>query len=177
MHIKTKQIAVSGLLAAFTVLLIALGAVIETNTLFLLCGAAFCVGIAIREWGLRYGAAFLTACTLLGVMTAPNKIYCMTFAAMGIYLWLAEILWNVIAKSEKIHHRTTVLWCGKYIIFNMIYIPLLVVVPRLLIAKKPEGTFGVIAWAAGQIGILVFDKAHTYFQIFVWNKIRKYVMK
>lgn len=177
MHVKTKQIAVSGLLAAFAVLLIALGAVFETNTLFLLCGAAFCVGIAIREWGLRYGAAFLAACTFLGVMTAPNKIYCITFAAMGVYLWLAEILWNTIAKSEKIHRRTAVLWCGKYIIFNMIYIPLIVFAPQLFIAKKIEGILWIAVWAAGQIGILIFDKAHTYFQIFVWNKMRKYVIK
>lgn len=177
MHVKAKQMAVSGLLAAFAVLLIVLGAVLETSTLFLLCGAAYCVGIAIREWGLRYGAAFLAACTFLGVIVAPNKLYCMTFAAMGLYLWLAEVLWNAVAKAEKIKQRTAVLWCGKYIIFNLIYIPLIVYAPQLLIAKEIEGKFWIAVWAAGQIGILVFDKAHTYFQVFVWNKIRKYVVK
>lgn len=177
MHVKAKQIAISGLLAAFSVLLIILSAVIETNTLFLLCGAAFCVGIAIREWGLRYGAAFLAACTFLGVMIAPNKIYCITFATMGLYLWLTEILWNSIAKSKNLKYRTVALWCGKYIIFNLIYIPLMIFTPQLFIAKKIEGILWIVVWAAGQIGVLIFDKAHTYFQIFVWNKVRKYVMR
>lgn len=177
MHVKARQMAVSGLLAAFAVLLIVLGAVIETSTLFLLCGAAYCVGIAIREWGLRYGGAFLIACTFLGMIVAPNKLYCVTFAAMGIYLWLAEVLWEKIAGAETMKNRTAVLWCGKYMIFNLIYIPLIVCAPQLLIAKKIEGKFWIAVWAAGQIGVLIFDKAHTYFQIFVWNKIRKYVMR
>lgn len=177
MHVRAKQAALSGLLAAFTVLLITLGAVVETNTLFLLCAAAYCVGIAVREWGVRYGGAFLAACTLLGMMTAPNKIYCVTFAAMGLYLWLEQILWNVIAKSERIGKRTAALWCGKYLIFNLMYIPLIVYAPQLFTAGKMNGRLGLILWAAGQIGILIFDKAHTYFQVCVWNKFRKYVIR
>lgn len=177
MHVRAKQIAVSGLLAAFAVLLTVLGTVIETNTLFFLCGAAFCVGIAIREWGIRYGAAFLAACTFLGVMVAPNKVYCITFAAMGLYLWMTEILWNRVAGAEKIKNRTAILWCGKYMIFNLMYIPLLLVAPQLFIAKQIEGKLWIPVWAAGQIGVFIFDKAHTYFQIFVWNKMRKYVMR
>ena len=42
MHVGAKKIAVLGLLAAFSVLLIVLGAVIETSTLFFICGASFC---------------------------------------------------------------------------------------------------------------------------------------
>ena len=49
MHVKAKQIAFGGLLLAVTVVCMALGSVIETNTLFLLAAAAFFVGIVIRE--------------------------------------------------------------------------------------------------------------------------------
>ena len=45
MHVKAKQIAFGGLLLAVTVVCMALGSVIETNTLFLLAAAAFGVGI------------------------------------------------------------------------------------------------------------------------------------
>ena len=45
MHVKAKQIAFGGLLLAVTVVCMALGSVIETNTLFLLAAAAFFVGI------------------------------------------------------------------------------------------------------------------------------------
>ena len=53
MHVKAKQMAFGGLILAVTVVCMALGSVIETNTLFLLAAAAFFVGIVIREFGLR----------------------------------------------------------------------------------------------------------------------------
>ena len=83
MHVKAKQIAFGGLLLAVTVVCMALGSVIETNTLFLLAAAAFFVGIVIREFGLRTGAAFYLAAVLLGLLVTPNKFYVITFAAMG----------------------------------------------------------------------------------------------
>lgn len=177
MHVKAKQIAFLGLLAAFAVLLIILGSVFEVSTLFFLCGAAFCVGIAIREWGIRYGAAFLVASTLTGLMVAPNKIYCLTYAAMGLYLFLSEILFQKIARTEHIKNRTRMLWIGRYVIFNVMYVPVLILVPRLFVEKEIEGVLWLAVWAAGQVGLWIFEKAHDYFQLFVWNKFRKYVIR
>ena len=86
MHVKAKQMAFGGLILAVTVVCMALGSVIETNTLFLLAAAAFFVGIVIRELGLRTGAAFYLAAILLGFLVTPNKFYVITFAAMGFYI-------------------------------------------------------------------------------------------
>lgn len=169
--LKTKKLATLGLLAAFSVLLIVLGAVIETSTLFFLSAASFCVGIAIREWGLRYGFSFLTATTLVGLLVAPNKMYCVTFAGMGLYLCLVEILWN------KFGNKKALLWCGKYIVFNLMYIPTIIFMPQLLISKEVSTQFLFIVWAAGQVGVFIYDKAHDYFQIFIWNRLRKYLLK
>lgn len=171
MHVGTKKLATLGLLAAFSVLLIVLGAVIETSTLFFLSAASFCVGIAIREWGLRYGISFLAATILVGLLVAPNKIYCVTFAGMGLYLCLAEILWN------KFGNKKALLWCGKYIAFNVMYVPMIIFAPQVLISKEISMPFLFVMWLAGQIGLFVYDKAHDYFQIFVWNKLRKYLLK
>ncbi|MDO4452145.1 MAG: hypothetical protein Q4B89_04875 [Lachnospiraceae bacterium] len=171
MHVGTKKLATSGVLAAFSVLLIVLGAVIETSTLFFICGASFCVGIAIREWGLRYGFVFLAATTLVGLFVAPNKMYCITFAGMGVYLCFAEILWN------KFGNKKALLWCGKYIIFNLMYVPIIIFAPQVLIAKEIGTSFLFVMWIAGQAGLFIYDKAHDYFQIFVWNKLRKYLLK
>ena len=63
MHVKAKKVATAGLLVAFTVVMIILSSLIETNTLFLIAAASFCVGIAIREWGVWFGFAFLIAST------------------------------------------------------------------------------------------------------------------
>ena len=44
MHLNTKKIAFAGVMLALTEVGIALGSVIETNTLFLLAAASFFVG-------------------------------------------------------------------------------------------------------------------------------------
>ena len=85
MHVKAKTMAFGGLLLALSVVFMALGSIIETSTLFLLAAASFFVGIVVREFGLRAGAAFYIAAVLLGFITAPNKFYVITFAAMGFY--------------------------------------------------------------------------------------------
>lgn len=172
MHVAAKKMAVSGLLAAFAVVLILLGSVVESSTLFFLAAASFSVGIILREWGVLYGSAFLAAATLSGLVISPNKLYCLTFAAMGLYLVLTEIAWKKIGDSGKIKRRTPALWACKYIVFNVMYIPALYFFPSLLIAKKIEGVFLIFVLFAGQAALFVYDKAHTYFQSMVWGKIR-----
>ena len=83
MHVKPKTMAFGGLLLALSVVCMALGSVIETNTLFLLAAASYFVGIVIREFGMRVGAAFYVADVLLGFMTAPNKFYVMEAYGQG----------------------------------------------------------------------------------------------
>ena len=75
MHLNTKKIAFAGVMLALTEVGIALGSVIETNTLFLLAAASFFVGIVIQEFGLKSGAGFLLAGILLAILLSPNKLY------------------------------------------------------------------------------------------------------
>lgn len=177
MHVNAKKVAAAGLLAAFIVVMMVLSSTIETNSLFFIAAASFCVGITIREWGIRFGAGFLVASILLNLFLAPNKMYCFTFAGMGLYLLLAEWLWERIANTEVMKQRTMKLWIGKYVIFNLIYIPVLYFLPSLIITKKMTGMLFVIVWAAGQIALFVYDKAYLYFQACVWGKMRAKLMK
>ena len=177
MHVKAKQIAFMGLLAAFSVLLLSLGSIFEASTLFFICGAVFCVGIVIREWGIRYGAAFYVASVLVGLIVAPNKVYCVTYAAMGLYLLLSEILFRKLATMEQVKQRTMTLWIGRYLIFNVMFVPALAFVPQLFLTKKIEGVLWFVVWAVAQAGLFIFEKAHDYFQLFVWNRFSKYVIK
>mgnify|MGYP000717296181 CR=1 FL=1 len=114
MHVKAKQMAFGGLILAVTVVCMALGSVIETNTLFLLAAAAFFVGIVIREFGLRTGAAFYLAAILLGFLVTPNKFYVITFAAMGFYILGIEAVWIFLAKRPQMGHRMGIYWLVKY---------------------------------------------------------------
>ena len=61
----------------------------------------FFVGIVIREFGLRTGAAFYLAAVLLGLLVTPNKFYVITFAAMGFYILGIEAVWMFLAKSHR----------------------------------------------------------------------------
>ena len=87
MHVKARMTAFSGLLLALSVVCMALGSVIETNTLFLLAAASYFVGIIIREFGMKAGVAFYLADILLGFLVTPNKFYVISFAAMGFTSW------------------------------------------------------------------------------------------
>lgn len=173
MHVKAKKIAVMGLLAAFAVLLLIFSAVIETNSLFLITAAAFCVGIVIREWGTVSGAVFLAGTFLLGLIIAPNRLYCITFLAMGVYLLADEVLWEKIANSGKLKNRKATLWIGRYIIFNCIFLPVLFFFPALLFGGKTVEIVFWIALVGGEIGLFVFEKAYVYFQIFIWGRFRQ----
>ena len=172
MHVNTKKMAVMGVLAAFAVLLLVFSSVIETNSLFLITAAAFCIGIVIREWGIASGAVFLAGSFLLGMIVAPNRLYCLTFLMMGIYLLLSEVLWGKIADAKNIRRRTAVLWAGRYVIFNCLFLPVLFLFPSLLFGEKAADTLFLFALIGGEAALFVFEKAYVYFQVFVWGKLR-----
>lgn len=177
MHVDTKKIATAGLLAAVSVLLVVLSSVIETNSLFLIAAASFCVGIAIREWGVRMGTGFFIACVFLNFLVAPNKVYGITFMAMGVYILMTEIMWEKIAAAKKLQNRKLFLWIGKYVVFNCIYLPAIIFFPSLIFTKRITNHMLWILVLAGQAGIFVFDRAYVYFQGYVWGKLRQKLMK
>ncbi len=170
MHVNAKKMAVAGLLAAFSAVMLVMSSVIETNSLFFICAASFCVGITIREWGVSFGFAFLLASTLINVLVAPNKFYCITFAVMGMYLLLSEYL-------QKRVKRTGTLWIGKYLIFNFIYIPALLFFQDLLFVRKVTGITLIVFLLAGQIALVVYDRVYVYFQSVIWGKLRLRLLK
>ena len=176
MHVKAKQMAFGGLLLAVTVVCMALGSVIETNTLFLLAAAAFFVGIVIREFGLRTGVAFYLAAVLLGFLVTPNKFYVITFAAMGLYIWGREAAWRWIVRHVREEKSRTAFLLFKYGIFNLVYIPIVVIFREMLFAKAVSTPILVGVMIAGQIGILIYDKAYDYVQVRLWGKMRGRVM-
>lgn len=172
MHVNAKKMATAGLLVAFTVIMLVLSSVVETSSLFFLAAASFCVGISIREWGLRYGFAFLLASVIINFLVAPNKLYCITFAAMETYLFLAEWLWERIAVAKEMSHRVVKLWCGKYLIFNLMYIPVIICFPSLIFTKEVTGAVAIILFLVGQVALWVYDFAYRYFQGYIWGRLR-----
>ena len=164
--------ATAGLLVAFSVIMMLLSSIIETSSLFFIAAASFCVGVAVREWGLKLGFAFLCASAILNFLITPSKLYCFTLLGMSFYIWASEWLWNWIANKTVLKHRVMFLWIGKYVVFNLLYIPTLLCAPQLLFTGKINGLFATILFLFGQVALFIYDAAYQYFQSRVWGKIR-----
>lgn len=177
MLLGAKKMAFLGLLLAFAVLLVGLSGILETNSLFLLAGASFCVGLSIRECGQRLGVGFYIGCTLLSLLLAPNKLYCLTFAGMGLYLVLIEFVWEKIAMMTWRKNRNIIIWLFKWLIFNAMYVPLIYWLPDLIFPVNSQNIVLIIAILVGQVGWLVYDLVYRYFQGVIWTKLRKYYFK
>lgn len=170
MHINSKKMAVGGVLMALAVLCIVLSGVLKFNTLFLLAASSFFVGVMIREGGFAAGVAFYVGTAALGFLLAPHKLYCITFVVLGLYILGSEWIFLLVARWEK--SRQVFLWVGKFLIFNLLYLPVLFFFPRLIFV---EGLSGVWLWAAaavGQILFWIYDRAYEYFLIVVWERFR-----
>ena len=173
MHVTTKKIATAGLLVAFSVFMMLLSSVIETSSLFFIAAASFSVGIAVREWGIRFGFAFFVAAVALNFLLTPNKLYCFTFAGMQFYIWASELLWRKIVDAKNLRGRTILLWTGKYMIFNLLYVPALFFAPQVLFTGKINGLAAIILLIAGQAICYIYDMAYRYFQSQIWGRLRK----
>lgn len=170
MHVSGKKVAIGGAAMALAVLCIALSGVLEFNTLFLLAAASFLVGVMIREGGLAAGLAFYIGTVALGFLLAPNKLYCVTFAAMGFYILGSEWMFRLAGRLKK--WRKGFLWIGKFLLFNLMYLPALFCLPKLIFM---EGLKGGWLWAAvfiGQAVLVVYDWAYEYFLTNLWEKFR-----
>lgn len=175
MHVNGKKMAYAGLTLAITVVLIILSGVFEFNTLFLLGAASFGVGAVIREFGLRFGAAFYIASLILGFLLAPNKLYCVTYGAMALYILGIEFAHDRIGRFRgmSVGKRKGLFWALKYIVFNCLYVPVLVFFPKLLFAGKMSRAFLIGVFFAGQAVLFVYDRAYEYFQSVIWSRFHR----
>lgn len=172
MHLNARKISFMGLLLSICVVLIILSGILEFNTLFLLAAASFCVGIAYRESKVQLAFGFYLAAIILGLILAPNKIYCITFAAMGMYVLILEYSYDQLVMIKTPARRMRVAWIIKYITFNLMYIPAVFLLPRLFYAGPINQQFLNVVIIGGQGALFIYDMAYHYFQRYVWGKFR-----
>lgn len=170
MHVDSRKTAVGGIIVALAVLCIVLSGILEFNTLFLLAAASFLTGVVIREGGIAAGTASYVGTVVLGFLLAPNKLYCVTFAAMGLYIVVSEGLFRAVGRAER--GRQALLWFGKFVIFNLLYLPALYCFPRLIFAEGIRSGGLLAAAAGGQVLFLIYDRAYEYFLTILWERFR-----
>lgn len=172
MHVKSRLMAFGGLALALCILFMALGSIFETGTLFFLAASSFFVGIVIRESGMKMGLAFYLAAVLLGFILAPNKFYVITFGAMGLYILVIEGVWRLLAKNPGRLRGRGLFWGAKYLVFNVMYIPAVLLFQELLFSRSLSPAVLVGVLAAGQAGLWIYDNVYEYTQAHIWSRMR-----
>lgn len=172
MHVKVNALAIAGLLAAFSVVMLQLSSGVESSSLFFISAASFCSGIVIREWGARMALSFDVVTILLNAFFAPDKMHVFTYSGMVIYLFVRELAWEKIADATKLKRRREIFLLTRYVVFNILYVPVLIFFPKLFVAGEISQTVIILAFFAGQIILFVYDYAYVYFQSNIWGKLR-----
>lgn len=177
MHIKTKQLTVSAMLLAVSVLLVYMGNVIESSTLFFLATAAFGAGIMQREYGLKSGLILWVATVLLGLLIVPQKLYLLTYSAFALYILITEGIWNRLCRIQEEKKRRRTFLLVRLVVFLVLYIPLVIALPRLILNTALTQKAGHLLYPVligfGLCFLVLFDRAYCYFQGTVWEKIRR----
>lgn len=174
MLLKSKEIAVTGLLMALGVLLISLGGYVESSTLFFLAAAAFLAGIIERNFSLLTAVFYMAGTVLLGLFFSPQKLYCLTFAAFSIYIIIAQYLEGWLQKGKKLSIMTV--WLVKAVSYHVLLIAGGIIVhaiwgldmifaTRWLQELKQNYLilFIVVVFVVCEIGWICFDRAYLFF--------------
>ncbi len=188
MHLSTKKLAFSGLLLALTILLTILSSVFETSTLFLLAAASYLVGINFRESGVGVGIGFYLSAILLSVILAPNKLYCLTFAVIGAYIVIMEVIRAYLTKKELQKLATTnrgpvekksniFFYAIKFVVFNLLYLPFLFYFPGLFYRGEISPKVYALAIVGGQAVFVLYDLAYDVFIQKYWSRIKKNIIR
>lgn len=172
MHVNARKMAFGGLMLALCVLFMALGSVFESSTLFLLACASFFEGIVIREMGMKTGLAFYLAAVILGFLLAPNKFYVISFAGMALYILAVEGVWRLLARRPGRWQGRGVFWCFKYLIFNAMYIPAVLLFQEVFFSRRISALLLAGVLLAGQAALWIYDHAYEYVQARIWPGIR-----
>ena len=173
MHLKSKQIAFLGVLAAIAVLFVVLSGIIEPNTLVFLGLASLCVGVSISEMGIKMGIAFYIAVVLLSLIIAPVKLYCLTFAIVSLYVVISEGIMRFTEAhfSEELLQRMRYLF--KFVAFNVLYVPVMVFAPKLLYSGTPGTGAYIGMFVVGQAVLVLYDQVYICLMNYYQTKLRK----
>lgn len=173
MYLRSKKIAFLGLLTALSVLFIVLSGIFEVSTFFFVAAAAFCVGIGIIEYSIIGGICMYVATVLLGILLAPNKLYCLTYSALCIYIIAIEAtIRQVEKKVEDMKKVKRILLPIKYLYFNIIYLPIVCFLPKLVYNGVFSVKIYVLVILVGQVGFYLFDTIYFRLTDYYYSKLR-----
>lgn len=171
---QTHKLAVMAVMAALSTVLTVLGTVISVNTVFFTAAAAFLAGIIVTCYGKRAGVLFFAVCAVLDFLVNPDKLHVILYLCLAGYTVLSELTYGVLKirenkKKERVHRVI------RFVFFAVIYSPLILFLPRLVISEniiKKSGLLPVMI-VGGIVGWIVYDAAYAAFK----KMVRQYAGK
>jgi hypothetical protein len=92
---------------------------------------------------------------------------------MGLYLVLAEFTFTkLIYVKWNMSKRSVFLWIFKYLTFNLMFIPILLFMPKLFYPGEINNGLLALLFLGGQVVLVIYDKAYEYFQKLIWSRVR-----
>ena len=145
--------------------------------------ASFLAGCVERKFDIKTAAVFCSGAVVLGVILAPQKLYCFTYAGFCVYVLAAEYFRGKNGsiknsdKAEKIMNNIKIQYIIKGIIYHVLLIAAVFVSVKIsgleiifsadFIEKiKHMPVFAVVfaAVIAAELLWFIFDRAYIFFQ-------------
>jgi len=166
MLLKSKEMALLGVLLGLNQLFIILSSVVETNTIILMSGASLIVGVVIVEFGVKSGILFYAASCMLGFFLTFNKVEIITYILFfGMYSIIKHII-EVRIVNKKAQYAV------KFTYFNLSLLIMYFVIKIFI-------TLELHWWMilGGEILFFIYDYAFTIFINYYLNIIRPKIIK
>ena len=163
---KSKHIAESGLLVAFTVVLLYATSIIPISKLSVLTVASCLIPISIIRTSLKNTMLVYIASSILGFFLVSTNIaiyYALFFGIYGIMKYFIEKLMNMPLELLL-----------KLISFNILLGTAYLITKSLLDIAMPNFSFWIL-WVALQIIFFVYDYALTIIISFFLSRFHKHI--
>lgn len=162
---QTRKMTMMAVLAALSTVLTVLGTIISVNTVFFTAAAAFLAGIVLTRYGTGAGMIFYIVCATLDFLVNPDKFHVLLYLCLAGYIVLSELTFRLLPikndkKKEGVHRGI------RFVIFALIYLPLIFFVPRLFVSESilEESWLMPVLLLGGVVGWFLYDIAYGAFK-------------
>jgi len=167
---KTKEITLTSLISALTIVILYVASVWPTGQIGLVAVAAVFTSAAVIEAGMRPGIFVYIVSSLLGLLLIPER--------SAVILYIIFFGYYPVAKSliERIP-QTIAQWILKLAVFNAAFTVVLFSLRALLLAGYSALPGAPVLYLGGNVVFIAFDYG---FSKLIWlyiNRISKYVFK
>lgn len=96
---------------------------------------------------------------------------------MGIYVVCVELLYVQLGKYPNYKKNRIFFNIGKLVIFNLMYLPALLLMPKLFFSGRIPQALLTAFIAGGQAALFLYDKAYEYFLLHIWGQMKNKLFK